>query len=157
MAKAKILVALSVMASFSVGATETCMQAAEVKADQVRFVETQMRIAALQCRGGGHRDIVGLYNDFVRTKRPYFIEAEAPLRTYLKRTEKGALDGYVVEVANKVSLDSTNVSQFCDRARMALQMSVKMPDPVGLIGLMPVSYRQPVRSCTYAQRQQVYQ
>ena len=135
------------LASVSVQANEHCMQSEEVKADQVRFVETQMRIAALQCRGGGHRDMVGLYNDFVRSKRPYFIEAEGPLRTFLKRAEKGDLEGYVTEVANKVSLHSGSVEQFCDRSRMALAMAFKMPDPAGLVALMPVKYRQPERSC----------
>lgn len=133
------------------------MQASEVKADQIRFVETQMRVATLQCRGGGHRDIIGLYNDFVRSKRPYFIEAEAPLRTFLARNKKGALDSYVVGLANKVSLDAGTVAQFCDRARMALRMAVKMPDPAGLISLMPVRYAQPERSCAYAARETAYQ
>lgn len=138
-------------------AAEVCMQSDEVKADQVRFVETQMRVATLQCRGGGHRDIVGLYNDFVRAKRPYFIEAESPLRTFLKRSEKGALDSYVVGVANRVSLGASQVTQFCDRARMALQMADKMNDPSGLVTLMPVPYEQPERSCSYASRQALYQ
>lgn len=134
----------------SVSAADTCMQVREIKADQIRFVETQMRVATLQCRGGAHRDIISLYNDFVRSKRPYFIEAEGPLRRYLKRSKRGGLDGYVVSVANKVSLGSSSVAQFCDRAQMALQMAVKMPDPAGLITLMPVRYRQPERSCTVA-------
>lgn len=133
--------------SFSAQASEHCMRAAEVKADQVRFVETQMRIAALQCRGGGHRDMIGLYNDFVRSKRPYFVEAEKPLRTFLNRAEKGNLESYVTATANRVSLNSGSVEQFCDRSRMALAMAFKMPDPAGLISLMPVQYRQPERNC----------
>lgn len=148
--------ALAVL-SVSANAADVCMQAREVKADQVRFVETQLRVATLQCRGGGHRDIVGLYNDFVRAKRPYFIEAESPLRGFLKRTSKGQLDGYVTSIANKVSLQASQTTQFCDRARMALQMSVKMPDPSGLVSLMPVRYEQPVRSCSYASRQSIFQ
>lgn len=123
------------------------MRPEEVKADQVRFVETQLRIAALQCRGGGHRDMIGLYNEFVRSKRPYFIEAEAPLRTFLNRSNKGDLEGYVTATANRVSLNSSSVEQFCDRSRMALAMAFKMPDPAGLINLMPVQYRQPEQSC----------
>lgn len=137
-------------------AADTCMQGGEIKADQIRFVETQMRVATLQCRGGGHRNIISLYNDFVRSKRPYFIEAEAPLRRFLKRSKKGGLDGYVVSIANKVSLGSTSVAQFCDRAQMALQMAMKMPDPAGLIMLMPVRYRQPERSCSVADSSGVY-
>ncbi len=128
------------------------MQTVEVRADQIRFVETQMRIATLQCRGGGHRDMVSLYNDFVRAKRPYFIQAEAPLRTYLDRSEQGKLEDYVVDLANKVSLGASSVEKFCDKARVALNMAVKMPDPSGLLPLMPVSYRQPTRSCQVATR-----
>ena len=136
---------------------DACMQTREIKADQIRFVETQMRVATLQCRGGSHRDIISLYNDFVRSKRPYFIESEGPLRQFLKRSKKGGLEGYVVSIANKVSLGSTSVAQFCDRAQMALQMAMKMPDPVGLITLMPVRYRQPERSCSMANNSQAVQ
>lgn len=138
-------------------AADACMQSREVKADQIRFVETQMRVATLQCRGGSHRDIISLYNDFVRSKRPYFIESEGPLRQFLKRSKKGGLDGYVVSIANRVSLGSTSVAQFCDRAQMALQMAMKMPDPAGLITLMPVRYKQPERSCTVASSTGIFQ
>lgn len=153
MTSMKTLVAATMLMSVgahTVSAADACMQVREIKADQIRFVETQMRIATLQCRGGAHRDIISLYNDFVRSKRPYFIEAEGPLRRFLKRFKKGGLDGYVVSVANKVSLGSTSVAQFCDRSQMALQMAVKMPDPSGLVTLMPVRYRQPERSCSAA-------
>ncbi len=160
MAKVRTLLAATMLVAVSanaVSAADACMQNREIKADQIRFVETQMRIATLQCRGGAHRDIISLYNDFVRSKRPYFIEAEGPLREFLKRSKKGGLDGYVVAVANRVSLGSSSVAQFCDRAQMALQMAVKMPDPSGLVTLMPVRYRQPERSCTFADRSSIYQ
>ncbi len=156
----RTLLAATMLASMSanaVMATDACMENREIKADQIRFVETQMRVATLQCRGGAHRVIISLYNDFVRSKRPYFIEAEGPLRAFLKRLKKGGLEGYVVGLANKVSLGSSSVTQFCDRAQMALQMAVKMPDPSGLVTLMPVKYRQPVRSCTTASRSGIYQ
>lgn len=156
MSKIKTALAISLFMSVSAQAEEACMQTPEVKADQIRFVETQMRVAALQCRGGGHRDMVSLYNDFVRSKRPYFIEAEGPLRTYLARSEQGGLEGYVVQVANKVSLGASDVGQFCDKARMALGMAVKMPDPAGLLPLMPIRYRQPARSCQAVARSGAY-
>jgi len=145
------------MGTSAISAAAPCMQNREIKADQIRFVETQLRVATLQCRGGSHREIISLYNDFVRSKRPYFIESEGPLRQFLKRSKKGGLDGYVVSVANKVSLGSTSVAQFCDRAQMALQMAMKMPDPAGLISLMPVRYQQPERSCSVADSSGIYQ
>jgi len=160
MSKTKTLLVATMLASMSanaVMAADVCMQDREIKADQIRFVETQMRVATLQCRGGANREIISLYNDFVRSKRPYFIDAERPLREFLKRSKKGGLDRYVVGVANKVSLGSSSVAQFCDRAQMALQMAVKMPDPAGLLTLMPVKYRQPERSCTTASRSGVFQ
>lgn len=159
MTKARTLLAATMLVTVSVNtvtAADVCMQNREIKADQIRFVETQMRVATLQCRGGAHRDIIGLYNDFVRSKRPYFIGAEGPLREFLKRSKKGGLERYVVAVANKVSLGSSLVAQFCDRAQMALQMAVKMPDPSGLVSLMPVRYKQPGRSCTIATRSSNY-
>lgn len=137
-------------------ATEICMQNYEVKADQTRFVETQMRVATLQCVAASDRDMVRLYNAFVSAKRPYFIDAESPLRKFLKRTKRGSLDSYVVSLANRISRVSSTSTQFCERARFAMQMSAKMPNPVGLVSLMPVSYRQPGKTCPQV-KQEFYQ
>lgn len=133
-------------------AAETCMQSYEIKADQTRFVETQLRVATLQCVAAGDRDMVMLYNAFITSKRPYFIDAESPLRKFLLRSERGSLDSYVVSLANRISRDSTNTVQFCQRARFAMEMSVKMPNPAGLVALMPVSYEQPDKTCPQAQQ-----
>lgn len=143
----QFLSVLVVFTSASVQATEVCMRPQEVRADQIRFVDTQLRIAALQCVNAGLRDMTALYNDFARSKRPYFIEAAKPLKDFLKRTKRGNLDKYVVSMANRLSLDSAQHTQFCERSRFAMQMSAKMPNPVGLITLMPITYHQPERTC----------
>lgn len=143
----QFLSAIAVLTSTSTQAAEVCMQPQEVKADQIRFVDTQLRIAALQCVNAGLRDMTMLYNDFARSKRPYFIEATKPLKEFLKRTKRGSIDRYVVSMANQLSLDSAQQTKFCDRSRFAMQMSTKMPNPAGLITLMPISYQQPERTC----------
>lgn len=157
MVKARALFASLMIVSGSVSAADTCIQSAELKADQTRFVETQLRIATLQCVSGSNRDLTGLYNNFVREKRPYFIEAETPLRQYLKRSGMGKLSSYVVKIANRISLDSIAAPQFCDRARTAIALSAKMPDPAGLVPLMPVRYQAPARTCAVASNQSAYQ
>ncbi|WP_262696341.1 hypothetical protein [Kordiimonas aquimaris] len=132
------------------------MRPHEVKADQIRFVDTQLRIAALQCVNAGLRDMTVLYNDFARSKRPYFIEATKPLKDFLKRTKRGNIDKYVVSLANRLSLDSAQQTQFCERSRFAMQMSAKMPNPAGLITLMPIVYQQPERTCSAVSSADLY-
>lgn len=143
-----IVTLASCVVGFSAHAqTNQCMQPHEVKADQIRFVDTQLRIATLQCVSAGLRDMTALYNNFARAKRPYFIEATPPLKNFLKRTNRGGIDKYVVSMANRLSLTSAQQAQFCERAKLAMQMSVKMPNPAGLVTLLPILYQQPERTC----------
>lgn len=124
-----------------------CMRPKELHADKTRFVETQLRIATLQCRGPDQPDMRALYNEFVRANRGHFTDAEPILRRFVSRANLGSLDHYVVKLANRISLASTAVAQFCARSSIAMEMSAKLPEPANLVSLMPVKYRQPEQSC----------
>lgn len=124
-----------------------CMRPKELHADKTRFVETQLRIATLQCRGAEQANMRFQYNEFVRANRGHFVDAEPILRRFISRANLGNLDHYVVKLANRISLASTAVAQFCARTSMAMEMSAKLPEPAKLVSLMPVKYRQPEQSC----------
>ena len=128
-------------------AKEKCMKPDEVEADQVRYIETQLRVAALQCRDYRHADLPILYNSFILENRPYLVKTQKPLSTYVKRAGAGSLDGYIVGVANKVSMESSKVSQFCSRAMLAAELAAKTGHPIKLPNLMPVAYERPAAFC----------
>lgn len=125
-----------------------CLTPNELHADKTRFVETQLRVATLQCRGQGHAEMQDLYNEFVRANRSYFVAARPALQRFVARARKGSLEQYVVGLANKISSASATASQFCVKANMALEMSKKVPEPASLHSLLPIRYKAPAQKCT---------
>ncbi len=128
-------------------AAEACIRSLELEADKVRFVETQLKVAALQCRSNGEADFSMLYSSFVKENRPFLVKSAKPLAAYLSRTGAGSVQGHMSEVAKRVSYESTKVSQFCNRARLAAQFSAKSAHPVMLITMLPVRYERPAMQC----------
>ncbi|MFC3051330.1 hypothetical protein [Kordiimonas pumila] len=119
----------------------------EMQADQIRFVEVQLKVAALQCRAGHGVDLSNLYNGFVKMNLPYLVESQGPLKAWLKRQGRHNFDQYIVDVANRISLDSTKVSQFCVRSQMAAEYAEKSYSPLMLLSLLPLSYVTPAAPC----------
>tara|TARA_R100001163_G_C4929986_1_gene106349 strand:+ start:148 stop:603 length:456 start_codon:yes stop_codon:yes gene_type:complete len=128
-------------------AAEACIRAGELEADKIRFVETQLKVAALQCRSFADVDYSMLYSSFVKENRPFLVRSSKPLASYLKRVGEGSLAVHMSEVAKRVSYESTKVSQFCNRARLAAQFSAKSAHPVMLIAMLPVRYERPAMQC----------
>jgi len=129
------------------GAKPVCMRPDEVAADQIRFIETELRIAVQQCVGGKNIDLPDLYANFVLEKRPYLARSEQPLSLYLKRKGKQDLMTYLKAVASRVSYESANVSQFCSKSRLAAEIAVKSADPTILLSLLPIPYQRPAELC----------
>jgi len=128
-------------------ASEKCIKPKEVEADQVRYIETQLRVAALQCKDHRHADLPLLYNAFILENRPYLVRTQKPLISFLKRSGQPSVDTYIMSVANRVSIESSKVSQFCRRVKLAAELSAKTAHPIKLLGLMPVEYRRPAAYC----------
>ena len=128
-------------------AADKCIKPGEVEADKVRYIETQLKVAALQCNDYRHADIPLLYKAFILENRPYLVRAQKPLLSYLKRSEQVSVASYIGGVANRVSVESTRVNQFCSRAMLAAEFSAKAGHPLKLLALMPVPYRQPADFC----------
>jgi len=140
-------VAALLMVSTAAQAAEKCIYPNELEADQVRYVETQLRVAVLQCKGHRHADLPLLYNSFILENRPYLVRTRDVLNRYLLRVGAAPVSTYISGVADYVSLESTKVSQFCSRAKFAAELSAKSPHPLTLLALMPVKYQRSVKQC----------
>lgn len=128
-------------------AAEACISATEIEADKIRFVETQLKVAALQCRSYDDVDFSMLYSSFVKENRPFLVKSTRPLAKYLERAGAGSVEGHMSDVAKRVSFESARVSQFCNRARLAAQFSAKSAHPVMLVSMLPVRYERPAMQC----------
>jgi len=128
-------------------AADKCMKPSEIEADKVRYIETQLRVAVLQCNDFQHADMPLLYGDFILENRPYFVRAQKPLFSYVSRAEKMSVPDYIGAVADRISVESSKVNQFCNRAMLAAEFSSKAGHPVKILNLMPVRYRQPAELC----------
>jgi hypothetical protein len=146
-----LIAALLIMSNLGVSgaavAEKKCIKERELEADQVRYIETQLRVAALQCKNYRHADIPLLYNDFILENRPYLVRTQKPLKEYLARAGTPSVETYIVSVANRVSMESIKVNQFCNRAKLAAALSSKTANPLTLLSLMPVTYRRPAAYC----------
>ena len=128
-------------------AAQDCIQSSEIEADQIRFVETQLKVASLQCRSFENADLATLYSAFVKENRPYLVRSTRPIKTYLERSGNISVAGHMSEMARRVSFESKKVSQFCNRARLAAQYSAKSPHPSMLLGMLPIRYERPAEMC----------
>lgn len=124
-----------------------CMTAEEVSADKIRFIQTQMMVAALQCRRGHKGSMPKIYNDYVKINRTDLLASERRLSGYLKRQKQGTLSAYLTDLANRVSLESIGMPNFCRKMKVAGEMVLTMKKSEPIIPVLPVSYQQPQKSC----------
>lgn len=140
------IVASTVASTVAAGHALACVSSAEVKADQIRFLDMQLRIAALQCR---NRDagFPGLYNAFVLTHRSKIQASRAPVENYLSRLSIGTMDHYTTKQANMISYESTRVRDFCQSAMLAATFAAELHNPLDGMVLLPVAYKAPKMIC----------
>ena len=146
------LVAAILLLSTGAQATENCIRASEVEADRVRYVETQLKVAVFQCKDQRHAELGTLYKNFILENRPYLVGTRQALGTYLARAGAASLASYLDQIADRISLESTRVNQFCNRAFLAAELSAKSPHPLTLLPLLPVNYQHPAPKCKPARR-----
>jgi len=135
--------------SIPASAAESCMPPREAVADEVRYVQTHLNVAALMCRGPRYRQFPALYNRFIRKNRHHLIHGREAMESLVARLDI-SLDTYLTRSFNRVSFESTRTDGFCDRAFMALKQSVGSPDPLDMLPLLPVAYHAPAGRCGYA-------
>ncbi|WP_417461963.1 hypothetical protein [Kordiimonas sp.] len=142
-------VAAAIASSVAAGHALACVSTTELKADQIRFLDMQLRVAALQCRNRG-TGFPGLYNAFVLTHRSKIQDSRAPVESYLTRLSIGSMDHYTTRQANLISFESTQVHDFCHSAMLAATFAIELHNPLDGMDLLPVAYKAPKVTCADA-------
>jgi len=123
-----------------------CITVEEAAADQIRFIDMQLRVAALKCRTKEPR-IVGQYNRFVNAHRPSIIASRAPVERYISRQAKLSMDDYVTKRANRLSYESIGVKGFCANTLALAATAARSADASVVLDLLPIRYQLPAGLC----------
>ena len=143
----KKIVASGLLAATGLSAVASaCVTVEELKADQVRFLDMQLRVAALQCRDRGV-GFPALYNAFVLSHRPSIQASRAPVERYLARATRINIDNYTTNLANHISFESIKVDNFCEEAALSAVFMLELADPLDGLDLMPIIYNPPRGMC----------
>ncbi|TNE63086.1 MAG: hypothetical protein EP335_10575 [Alphaproteobacteria bacterium] len=143
----KRAVGAALLAATPAIATPTCMQPAEMAADQVRYVQVQLNVAALLCRGTQNAEFPALYNAYVTFNQRYLVEG-VPHIQHLAARKNVTIDTYLTKAFNRVSFESIYTQDFCARTLAAAKQAHLSPDPLDILPLLPVAYVAPERTCT---------
>lgn len=125
---------------------QACIKAAELKADQMRFLELQLKVAALRCRFENPK-FASLYNRFVKAHKGAIKASRWPVEAYLARQTRMTMDAYVTRTANRISLESIEADRFCENAAAVADMAATNADPLVVMDLLPVRYQTPRPVC----------
>ncbi|WP_417450281.1 hypothetical protein [Kordiimonas sp.] len=142
----KFIASGAVAAVMSTAASASCVSVEELRADQVRFLDMQLRVAALQCRNRGN-GFPGLYNAFALTHKKSIQASRMPVEQYLARLSHINMDGYTTQLANRLSFESIKVKNFCEEAALSAVFMVELADPLDGLDLMPINYSAPRGMC----------
>ena len=102
--------ALSSLALFpSVAKAGDCWLPNEAEAAQVRGLQLMLMVGTLQCRTS-HRDLSGLYNDFVEQQRPVLVQNAQLLKNHFQRENgmngwQSASDRFETSLSNLYSAE----------------------------------------------------
>ena len=133
--------------SFLTSPVMACIQANELQADQIRFIDLQLKVAALQCRQSMEM-FPALYNGFATTHHRLIDDSRPQLEAFLTRQSGGDIDSYFTRLANRVALEAISMRDFCSLAAAAAVASAKGARPQDSIDLMPVRYVAPMEVCS---------
>lgn len=96
---------------------QSCLTQADWDARRVRHFQTQLMVAALQCRGENNQGQRALYNDFIAANKDKLAQHGTQLIDSFERRygrgHKSKLDAYVTQLANEISLRSMKMPDFC--------------------------------------------
>lgn len=123
-----------------------CITVEEAAADQIRFIDMQLRVAALKCRSREPRLVVQ-YNRFVKAHRPSIIASRAPVERYVNRQAKLDMDDYVTKRANRLSYESIGIKGFCANTLALAATAARSADASVVLDLLPIRYQLPARLC----------
>ncbi|WP_286828418.1 MULTISPECIES: hypothetical protein [Kordiimonas] len=139
-------VLLAGVVALSSTSAQACIKTAELKADQMRFLELQLKVAALRCRFENPQ-FASLYNRFVVAHKGAIKASRWPVEAYLARQTRMDMDTYVTKTANRISFESMDAGYFCENAAAVADMAASYADPLMVIDLLPVRYQTPRPVC----------
>lgn len=112
--------ALIVTLSAALGAATAeaaCRTDAEIKAEKVRVLQTELMVGALKCGRQPGMDMRASYNAFVNRFTPQLIAHAEAMKGYFRRAHgpsyQAHMDRHITEIANMVSSLSNASSGFC--------------------------------------------
>ena len=115
------LVAVTVFSGQAAAAGKSCAYAEELAAHKLRFVQSQLMVAALRCGGADKKAFQNGYNNFVQKNDAHFKAGAPVLRSYLRRAGLAVLDVYLTELANDMALEAALNPKYCASALQALE------------------------------------
>lgn len=119
----RLLLAGAAMAIGGPAIAQSCVQANERTAFELRALQSQLMVAAITCQRDGD------YNAFVRKFQGDLGGAYNTIRTHFRRTAgaqgQRALDGYITTLANEQSQDGVRQgSRFCQNITPLFQVAL---------------------------------
>lgn len=123
-------------------ASASCVTPEERAANQLRSLQTQMMVGALQCRGRRDLGQRTYYNQFVKMYKSELGASGKTLIAYFQRAygdkSKIMLDKHVTSLANTISSGSRDVPEFCSGiASLGAQLA-------GGNDLLEATYKTPI-------------
>lgn len=124
-------------------ATPVCPTATELSAMQVRQLQTELMVAALDCDGGPF-DYRGTYAVFIQRSRPGLAENARQLRAMFARNgmDAAAIDRYQTDLATNAELKSRTLPGFCSGLASMMAQAARLT-PAGLIAYAAQTYPAP--------------
>jgi response regulator RpfG family c-di-GMP phosphodiesterase len=100
--------------------TPICPTNKEMQANHVRVLQTELMVAALQCRSHEQLQLDAKYNRFVHQFKGALSQHSSALKEHFRRAYGGEhqrrLDTYVTQLANQLSRRGVNDAEFCAKA-----------------------------------------
>ncbi|NKE45820.1 hypothetical protein HB662_13600 [Roseomonas frigidaquae] len=127
----RLLLAGAAMAIGGPAIAQSCVQASERTAFELRALQSQLMVAAITCQRDGD------YNAFVRKFQGDLGGAYNTIRTHFRRTAgaqgQRALDGYITTLANEQSQDGIRQgSRFCQNITPLFQAALSQSNASAL-------------------------
>ncbi|GER08244.1 hypothetical protein GCM10007972_17660 [Iodidimonas muriae] len=138
--KTASLAAIMISGLCSQTAYAQCMDAKERAAHDMRLLQTQLMVGALQCRGRKDLGQRAYYNEFIRSHRDDLARHGNALVGYFERSYgqnyKVMLDKHVTSLANAVSSAVRTTPDFCTKiAQIGARISQTPNDTHIRVGL----------------------
>ncbi|MBF0335618.1 MAG: heme utilization protein [Alphaproteobacteria bacterium] len=111
-----VLAGLLVVGAAGAARAAACYTPAEARAAQLRQLQTELMVAALQCSSRSDLDLASQYNVFVRRFGGSLSENAKVLRGHFGRQGggQGRFDSFITSLANQASMKALNTPEFCD-------------------------------------------